>query len=68
MIRKTYDIYLVKSGRLDDFVGWTWLNLRAFDDYDLAVDFMNTVVKMIKREDLGEKEDVEIETITVEKL
>ena len=63
---QTYDIYLVKSGRLDDFVGWTWLNLRAFDDYDLAVDFMNTVVKMIKREDLGEKEDVEIETITVE--
>ena len=62
----TYDIYLVKSGRLDDFVGWTWLNIRAFDDYDRAVEFSKTIEKMIKPEALGETEDVEIETITVE--
>ena len=62
----TYDIYLVKSGRLDDFVGWTWLNLRAFDDYDRAVEFKNTVIKVIKPENLEVTEDVEIETITVE--
>ena len=62
----TYDIYLVKSGRLDDFVGWTWLNIRAFDEYERAVEFSKTIEKMIKPEDLGETEDVEIETITVE--
>ena len=62
----TYDIYLVKSGRLEDFVGWEWLNLRAFDDYDRAVEFKNTVIKVIKPENLEVTEDVEIETITVE--
>ena len=65
-MRECYDIYLVKSGRLDDFVGWTWLNLRAFDDYDRAVEFKNTVIKVIKPENLEVTEDVEIETITVE--
>ena len=65
---ETYDIYLVKSGRLDDFVGWTWLNLRAFDDYGAAVSFAKEVKRQIKPEALGETEDVEIETVTVEKL
>ena len=63
---QTYDIYLVKSGRLDDFVGWTWLNLRAFDNYLDACEFKNTVIKVIKPEHLEVTEDVEIETITVE--
>ena len=65
---QTYDIYLVKSGRLDDFVGWSWLNLRAFDDYEKAKEFANTVKRQIMPADLYEKEDVEIETVTVEKL
>ena len=64
----TYDIYLVKSGRLVDFSGWEWLNLRAFDDYDKAVEFSKVVKRQIRPSDLYEKEDVEIETITVEKL
>ena len=64
----TYDIYLVKSGRLDDFVGWQWLNLRAFDDYEVAVRFKYEVLKQIPEENRGETEDVEIETVTVEKL
>ena len=68
MSKGTYEIYLVKSGRLDDFVGWTWLNIRAFDQYSEAEAFKETICKMIKPERLGEFEDVEIETITVEKL
>ena len=66
MSKGTYEIHLVKSGRLDDFVGWTWLNLRAFDNYLDAVEFKNTVIKVIKPEHLEVTEDVEIETITVE--
>ena len=66
MSKGTYEIYLVKSGRLDDFVGWTWLNLRAFDDYEAALEFKDTVIKVIKPEHLEVTEDVEIETITVE--
>ena len=65
---ETYDIYLVKSGRLDDFVGWTWLNLRAFDSMADAVRFAATVKEQIKPEAFGETEDVDIETVTVEKL
>ena len=65
---QTYDIYLVKSGMLTDFVGWEWLNLRAFDDYDQAEEFMWSVEKQIPAEKFGITEDVTIETITVEKL
>ena len=68
MSKGTYEIHLVKSGRLDDFVGWTWLNLRAFDDYELAQRFKYEVCKQIDPAALGETDDVEIETITVEKL
>jgi len=63
-----YNIYLVKSGQLVDFSGWEWLNLRAFDDYDKAKEFKCLVEKQIKPENLGETEEVEIETITVEQL
>lgn len=60
------NVYIVKSGQLVDFSGWEWLNLRAFTDYDKAEEFMWSVEKQIKPEDLGEKEDVQIETLTLE--
>jgi hypothetical protein len=60
------NVYIVKSGQLVDFSGWEWLNLRAFTDYDKAEEFMWSVEKQIKPEDLGEKEDVHIETLTLE--
>jgi len=60
------NVYIVKSGQLVDFVGWEWLNLRAFTNYDKAVEFMNVVKKQIPRNNLGETEDVEIEELSVE--
>lgn len=59
------NVYIVKSGMIKDFVGWEWLNLKAFTDYDKAVDFMNTVSRMIDVKALGETEDVDIETLTL---
>jgi hypothetical protein len=60
------NVYIVKSGQLVDFSGWEWLNLRAFTDYDKAEEFMWSVEKQIKPEDFGIKEDVHIETLTLE--
>lgn len=51
---------------IKDFVGWEWLNLKAFTDYDKALDYMNTVSRMIDLKALGETEDVDIETLTLE--
>jgi len=59
------NVYIVKSGMIKDFVGWEWLNLKAFTDYDKAVDYMNTVSRMIDVKALGETEDVDIETLTL---
>ena len=33
------EVYLVKSGHLEDFVGWEWTNLAVFDNNDAAVSF-----------------------------
>lgn len=60
------NVYIVKSGMIKDFVGWEWLNLKAFTDYDKALDYMNTVSRMIDLKALGETEDVDIETLTLE--
>jgi len=60
------NVYIVKSGQLVDFVGWEWMNLRAFMNYDKAVEFMNVVKKQIPRNNLGKTEDVEIEELSVE--
>jgi len=64
----TYDIYLVKSGLVGIYGEWQWLNLRAFDDYSEACKFAKMVEKQIEPENLGEIEDVYIETVTVERL
>ena len=60
------NVYVVKSGQLVDFSGWEWLNLKVFTDYDKAVEFMRSVEKQIKPNDLGEREDVHLETLTLE--
>jgi hypothetical protein len=60
------NVYIVKSGQLVDFSGWEWLNLRAFTDYDKAVEFMKLTEKQIPRKNLGNTEDVELETLTLE--
>ena len=60
------NVYIVKSGQLVDFSGWEWLNLRAFTNYDKAVEFSKVVQRQIPRKNLGETEDVEIETLTLE--
>jgi hypothetical protein len=60
------NVYIVKSGQLIDFSGWEWLNLRAFSDYDKAVEFSKVVQRQIPRKNLGETEDVEIEELTLE--
>ena len=67
-MKETYDIYLVKSGLIGISGGWEWLNLRAFDDYSEACKFAKMVEKQIEPENLGEIEDVYIETVTVERL
>jgi len=59
-------VYVVKSGQLIDLVGWEWLNLKAFTDYDKAVEFSEIVKKQIPRKNLGETEDVEINELTLE--
>lgn len=60
------NVYIVKSGQLVDFSGWEWLNLRAFSNYDKAVAFMQLVQNQIPTKNLGETEDVQIETLTLE--
>jgi hypothetical protein len=60
------NVYVVKSGQLIDLVGWEWLNLRAFSDYDKAIEYKSYVESQIKPDRLGEFEDVEIETLTLE--
>lgn len=60
------EVYIVKSGQLVDFSGWEWLNLKAFSDYEKAREFAKIVKCQIPRKNLGETEDVEIETLTLE--
>ena len=60
------NVYIVKSGQLVDFSGWEWLNLRAFTDYEKAVAYMKMVQNQIPTKNLGETEDVELETLTLE--
>lgn len=57
------NIYIVKSGQLIDFVGWEWLNLRAFPSYDTARQYADEVEKQIKNLDV---EGVEVEQLTLE--
>ena len=59
------NVYIVKSGMLKDFVGWEWLNLKAFTDYDKALQFESAVLKSIKPDAVGITEDTEIETLTL---
>ena len=59
------EIYLVKSGHFEDFVGWEWTNLAVFDNNDAAVAFARKTEAQIKPEDLDETESVEIEVFTV---
>ena len=59
------EVYLVKSGHLEDFVGWEWTNLAVFDNNDAAVAFAKQAEKQIAIEDLDETESVEIEVFTV---
>jgi hypothetical protein len=60
------NVYIVKSGVLKDFVGWDWLNLRAFTDYDKAIEYKCYVESQIHSDQLGVTEDVEIESLTLE--
>jgi hypothetical protein len=57
-------VYIVKSGMMKDF-GWDWSNISAFASYDNALKFANATKKQIPEEDLGETEDVIIETMIV---
>lgn len=59
------EVYLVKSGHLEDFVGWEWTNLAVFDNNDAAVAFAKQTEKQIAPEALDETEAVEIEVFTV---
>ena len=59
------EVYLVKSGHLEDFVGWEWTNLAVFDNNDAAVSFARKTEAQIKPEDLDETESVEIEVFTL---
>ena len=59
------EVYLVKSGHFEDFVGWEWTNLAVFDNNDAAVAFAKQAEKQIAIEDLDEKESVEIEVFTL---
>jgi hypothetical protein len=59
------NVYIVKSGQLIDFSGWEWLNLRAFSNYEKAEEYMKMVENQIPRKNLGETEDVTIETLTL---
>jgi len=56
-------VYVVKSGQFIDFVGWEYLNLKVFTDYDRAVKFSKTVEQQIQNFDM---ESVEIEELTLE--
>jgi hypothetical protein len=60
------NVYIVKSGQLIDLVGWEWLNLRAFSDYDKAIEYAAIVLRQIDPERLEKFEDVEIEALTLE--
>ena len=55
------NVYIVKSGQLVDFVGWEWLNLKAFTDYDKALQFESAVLKQIEPDAVGITEDTENE-------
>ena len=59
------EVYLVKSGHLEDFVGWEWTNLAVFDNNDAAVAFARNAESQIKPEDLDETESVEIVCFTI---
>lgn len=57
------NIYIVKSGQLIDFVGWEWVNLKAFRDYDEAREYADKIEEQLKNLDL---EGVEVEELTLE--
>ena len=57
------EVYIVKSGMLKDFVGWEWLNLRAFDSFEKAEAYAETVSNQIPPD--IEDEFVEIDVLSV---
>jgi hypothetical protein len=59
-------VYLVKSGRFEESVGYTeWLNLRAFTTYEAAENFIKGVIEADESFD-EERDFLEIETLTLE--
>ena len=60
------EIFIVKSGMKKDFVGWEWMNVKAFDSEEKAQAFQKILFDQIGIPNLGDVEDVEIERMIVE--
>jgi hypothetical protein len=56
------NVYIVKSGNCYNG-GWEWTNLRAFTDYDRALQFESAVLAQIEPENMEVSEDVYIDTL-----
>lgn len=57
-------IFVVKSGVLIDFVGWEYMNIRAYADRDDAVSFIESEIKRDKSFN-EDRDSLEIDEVTL---
>ena len=57
-------IFVVKSGVLVDFVGWEWMNIRAFTDRENAVSFIESEIKRDKSFN-EDRDSLEVDEVTI---
>ena len=57
-------IFVVKSGVLVDFVGWEYMNIRAFTNRDDAVSFIESEIKRDKSFN-EDRDSLEIDEVTL---
>jgi hypothetical protein len=61
------NVYIVKSGVLTDFVGWEYMNIRAFTNRDSAEAFIKSEIKRDKSFN-EDRDSLEIDEVTLYEL
>ena len=57
-------IFVVKSGLLVDFVGWEWMNIRAYADRASAESWVEAYIKQDKSFN-EDRDSLEVDEVTI---
>jgi len=60
-------IFVIKSGVLIDFVGWEYMNIRAFSDRESAESWVESYIKQDKSFD-EDRDSLDIDEVTLYEL